>query len=224
MEDDDGETETPNPAPEQSPDSPQTPPTDPPASQEPFFAAATEDEYKAKIGPDLTQARVGLAKKYGYDTLEAFDAAMKAYKAQEQANMTELERVTKERDTLKTQASQGQERLNAIAVRGELEAQAKALGLNPERLDAIDELRPKNEGEVDAEGNANADLIKTSLESVANRFPEFKAPPTTVGSTATPAAAAAQTTTIDEQIAEAQKKGDFGAMIELQMMKLQAPS
>lgn len=222
--DDDPETETPNPAPPEE----QTPAPDPtptPEEQTPFFVATTEDEYKAKIGTEQTQARVGLAKKYGFDTLEAFDSAMKGYKQLADSQKTEAERLQEQNQTLTTQNQQFQERLNSIALQGEISRQIEAVGLNPERLDAINRLRPRNDGEIDAEGNANADLIRASLESVLNDFPEFKKAPTTVASqSGTPAQAAAQTTTIDEQIAEAQKQGDISRVIDLQMMKLQAPS
>ena len=193
--------------------------------ESPFFVAATEDEYKAKIGSEQTQARVGLAKNYGYDTLEAFDSAMKGYKQLADSQKTEAERLQEQNQTLTTQNQQIQGRLNSIALKGEISNQLEALGLNPDRLDAINRLRPTNDGEIDAEGNVNADLIKASLESVLNDFPEFKKAPTTVGTqSGNPAQAAAQTTTIDEQIAEAQKTNDFAKMIELQMMKLQLPS
>ena len=191
----------------------------------PYFVASTEDEYKAKIGAEQTQARVGLAKKYGFDTLEAFDSAIKNYKQLEDSQKTDAQRLKDENEALTTQNQQFQERLNGIVLQGEISRQLEAVGLNPDRLDAINRLRPRNDGEIDEQGNANADLIKASLQSVLNDFPEFAKAPATVGNqTGNPAQAAAQTTTIDEQIAEAQKTNDFARVIELQMMKLQLPS
>ena len=191
----------------------------------PYFVASTEDEYKAKIGAEQTQARVGLAKKYGFDTLEAFDSAIKNYKQLEDSQKTDAQRLKDENEALTTQNQQFQERLNGIVLQGEISRQLEAVGLNPDRLDAINRLRPRNDGEIDEQGNANADLIKASLQSVLNDFPEFAKAPATVGNqTGNPAQAAAQITTIDEQIAEAQKTNDFARVIELQMMKLQLPS
>ena len=228
MDDDDGETETQQQTPESGQQQTQQgseQQTQQQTQESPFFVAATEDEYKAKVGAEQTQARVGLAKKYGFDTLEAFDSAIKNYKQLEDSQKTDAQRLKDQNESLTSTNQQYKERLDAIALEGEISRQIEAVGLNPERLDAINRLRPKNDGEIDAEGNANANLIKASLESVLNDFPEFKKAPTTVGTqSGNPAQAAAQTTTIDERIAEAQKTNDFAKIIELQMMKLQLPS
>lgn len=222
MEDDpETETQNPNPNPEQTPNpapNPNPDPPKPPEDAKPFFTASTEADLNAKLAPARTEARLALAKEHGYDTLSAFDSAMKSFKATEAKNMTELEKAQAERTSFETRATAAEARLNAITINEALHDQAKDLGLNLERLDAINELRPKNEGEV-TDGVANKDLLKASLESVLLKFPEFKAKPSTVG-TGTPPQAGAETATIDQQIATANAAGDWKTALRLQNQKL----
>lgn len=76
---------------------------------------------------------------------------------------------------------------------------------------------------MDAQGNVVGDVLKTSMEQVLAAYPEFKKAPNKVGGGSNPASGASETT-LDTQITEAQKKGDFSAVIALQMQKLTTPS
>jgi uncharacterized protein involved in type VI secretion and phage assembly len=196
--------------------------TTPPATETgetPFFVAKTKEEYEANYGAVREKGRLSLAKKYGYDTIEAFDTAMSDYKKRLDGEKTELENATTQATTAQQQAEKLAAENRALKLERAAEKAALEADANPKRVDAILRLRAASDADFDAEGNPSAQAIKSSIEAVLADYPEFKKAGKKIGS-GTPAAAASEKTSLDEQITQAQKDGNHAQMIALQMQKL----
>lgn len=225
-------TQVADPAQQQAPAGDQTAPADKPTGNqlpadkpaEPYMVFTTKDEFESRFGPTRQQGRLSLAKEHGYETIEAFNAAMNEYKTYQQSQQTEQERVTNENKTLAQKNKELSERVNSRALKDSMLEMADEVGFNKERLDAINDLRQKAEGEIDADGNVVPELVKHSITQVLQKYPEFAAKTVTIGATGTPAHAAGETSTVDEQIKAAEQKGDMQTVIALQLQKFNTPS
>ncbi len=190
----------------------------------PLFVAQNQAELDAKFGQTRQEGRESLAKAYGFDTVEAFDTAAKGWKATADAQMTDAQKaeqrtkeVEAERDTLRSAVALSQMKDTATQV-------AAKIGLDPTKLDRVERYRDKVPAEINPDGTVNAALVENSMTVFLAQNPEFKAAPATVGGDGVPIVAGAETSTVDEQIAAAQTKGDLNTVISLQMRKFFTPA
>ncbi len=218
-------TTEPNPTPEQTPPAPApqtTPAPTPPSPQgfidptgqgrTPLFIAWEQNDLNNKFGEARTDGRTALAKKYGFETIEAFDAHMQTTRTQ----ADELSAKT-------TALNEAQASIASMKLDGEAERQARLLGVPEENIKDVLKFRDPSAGEMDTEGNISGDAIKGSLETFLGQYPAFKQPknPATVGTTGSnPAGGAGAALTIDQQIAKAQAENNHQRVIELQTQKM----
>ena len=206
-------------------DSTPTPPA-PPAQDDtppagPYKVFETKEDYERQFGPTRTEGRLSLAKKYGFDTIEAFDAAVPSWKQAHDASLSEMEKIQQENQRLANEnqtfkASQAAQKLAETAREA-----AEKFGIDPAKMDRVLELRQSNPEEITAEGEINTKLLEHSLQTFIDRNPEFKAEPVTVGDTGTnPAGAASGSMTLNEQISKAQSEGRWMDAIRLESQKL----
>jgi hypothetical protein len=175
-------------------------------------AGAARDEGRQKAFKDWL-------KKLGAGKLEDVEAGYQAYVDQKKKDQTELEAAKETATQHKTKSSTLESELNALRVEREVERQALALGANPERLSAVVRLREPREGEIsDEDGKVDVQSVKASVEAVLKAYPEFKNGAATVGGGSNPPKDDPKT--LDEKIAEAQKKGDVDEVLRLQTSKL----
>lgn len=195
----------------------------PPA--EPLFVANTQDDLDKKFGATRTEGKLALAKQYGFDTIEAFNTAAKAWKTTHDSQLSELDLQKQENTTLKTQNTQLTTEIGATKLRDAATTIAAELGIDTAKLDRVMSYRTQTEGEIDQTGQVNTNLLQHSLATFIAANPEFKADPKTVAATgSTPASAAAELSTIDEQITQAQNKGNIQEAINLQLRKMFQPA
>jgi hypothetical protein len=193
-------------------------------SDKPLFVAQTQNDLDAKFGQTREEGRLSVAKKYGFDSIEAFDTAAAAWKATADSQLTEAQKaeqktkqVEAERDTLRQTLALSQMKDTAQAV-------ATKIGLDPAKLDRVEQYRDKVPAEINPDGTVNAALVENSMTVFLAKNPEFKAPAVVIGKDGVPPEAGAETTTLDEQINAAQAKGDVNTLISLQMRKFFTPS
>lgn len=213
-------------APPSPANAPETPTSDTTASprETPLFVANNQEELNAKFGKTRTEGRLSVAKEHGFDSLDAFNAAMKQYKTTQDAQKTDVQRLQEANQALTTTHQSQTAELRAIKLDREAERLALSAGASPDRLEAVLRLRNASDTEIDDTGNVSVPAITASVEAVLTSYPEFKKPAPTVGGGGAPAQAAATASSADEQIAEATKKNDWGAVIALQMHKLNTPT
>ena len=206
-----------------------------PAETTPLFVANTQDELNAKFGSVRDEGRLSAAKAAGFDSVEAMNAAMQTYWQYVQTGEIQT---TAQPATPATPADPGKpttpaaeaststppsDEVRNLRLDNAAQRQALALGADPTKLDAVLALRAKSPADFDAAGNANPEVVNTSLAAVLEAHPYFKAAPRTIGSGSNPVIAAPPT--IDAQIQEAQSKGDWQKVVILQTQKLtQAPA
>lgn len=214
-------TEEQNPAPAGEEAAGSAAPSGQTSNEQPFFVATTQEEYEAKFGPTRNEGRLSLAKKYGYDSVEAFDAYMTEVQSQKQAQETEAQKAAREAREARAAERNATKEVRQLKLEREAERQALALGANPQKLDAVIKLRDASANEITAEGVVDPKLVKASIKSVLDAHPYFKGSgATSVGGGGAPAAAASTANTLDQQIADAQKSGNVMDQIGLQMKKL----
>ncbi len=125
----------------------------------------------------------------------------------------------KKLETLESRVARLTAERDALSVRGEAERQALALGANPERLAAVVRLREPGEGEIREDGEVDAGVVRASVEAVLSAYPEFKKGAlSTVGGGSNPPKDDPKT--LDEEITEAQDRGDWSEVLRLQTSKL----
>lgn len=211
-----------NPAPDETNVS-GTPETNPTAPSEPLFTANSQEELNAKFGSTRHEGRMSIVKDLGFEKIEDLKSAVTNYSQHVESQKTEMQKAEDAKKAAETNAQTYQGELRQMRLEREAEKQAVALGANPERVDALMKLRTPGAGEVDDQGNIAGDVLKASMEQALAAYPEFKKAPAKIGGGSNPASGASETT-LDTQISEAQKKGDFSAVIALQMQKLTTPS
>lgn len=196
-------------------------PTDTPA---PLFVAQTQAELDAKFGQTRTEGDLRYAKSQGFDTVEAFNAAVATWKTAHAAGQTDAQKATEaqeklERDNTTLRAAVAKTAMDAEQIRI-----AAEIGLDPTKIARVEGFRTKNEAEVNSDGTVNGALVQHSMTTFLAQNPEFKAPTVTIGVTGTPADAAKVTSTLDERITAAQTAGKVQEAIDLQMEKMFAPA
>ena len=192
-------------------------------TEAPLFVAKTQEELNQKFGATRDEGRLSVAKKYGFDTVEAFDAAATQWKTAHDASLTDQQRAEQaQRDLQRTNA----QLLTQVASQKMADTQkalAERLGIDKTKLDRVERYRDKTEGEIGADGTVNEALVENSMLVFLNQNPEFKAPPVTVGSGGSPAGAAADANSLDARIEAAQNSGKVSEAISLQLQKMFQP-
>lgn len=199
---------------------------DPGKQDQPFKTFATQEEYEAAFGPTRTEGRKSLAKSLGFDTLEAFQEKWSGLTKLEQEAMTEKQRIEAERDRYKTESQTRFDQVKQVNMGLALDELVKEANIKPERKEAFLALRKAADGEVDPQtGEVNKELVKHSILTAAQSYPEFVAPPATVGTlTGTPATVAGAKVTTEEQTQKNIKEGDLLGAIGSQLGKLWSPN
>lgn len=193
------------------------PAKEPAGDETPFFTAKTQEEFEAKYGNVRTEGKLAMAKAAGFETIAEYTAAAADFKKYQDEKKTDVQR----------QADQAAQNATIVAenrtlkIEREAERQALALGADPKQLDDLMKLRTISEGEVAEDGTVSAEAVKTSITAALDSRPWLKGAAKTIGSGGSnPASGATEPTSIETQIAEAQKAGNHERVIQLQMQKL----
>lgn len=162
---------------------PDTPPATPPADpQPPATVTLPQTELDNQFAARARQARQAMAKSYGYDTIEAFDTAMKAYKAQEDAQKTEAQRAVDRAEAAEAQNQTLSQRLQTLETR-EI---ATSLGVDKDKADDVLALALRDNSHLDENGTLVNTAVSAAITSVLERHPHFKSGPVTIGTGTNP--------------------------------------
>lgn len=164
-------------------ETPAAEPTTPAAEPaQPFKAFASQQEYEAHFGTRATEARKSLAKKYGYDSLEAMDQAMQDYKTRTDAEKTELQKKDEELERLRPAAS---ENLTLKQERAADRALIQA-GVDGKKLDDVMVLLKAKGIPMDEAGAVDSAALTTQVEALLTLHPYFKGAGVTIGTGSNP--------------------------------------
>lgn len=217
---------TSTPEPTGTPSGTTTPPeaTTPSEPEAPFRVFKTQAEYEAAFGPTRTEGRKSLAKSLGFDSIEEFQNKWSGLTELEKQQMTATQKLEAERDRYKTESQARFDQVKQVKLGlalDELAGPAEA-NIKPERKDAFLALRDVADGEVDPQtGEVNKELLKHSILTAAQKYPEFVAKPTTVGNTTgVPANVAGAKITTEEQTSKHLSEGNMLDAIGSQLGKL----
>ena len=196
-----------------------------PAAEEPsgpYKTFDTKEAYERQFGPTRTEGRLSLAKSLGFETIEAFNAAVPQWKQAYESSLTEQQKLEQERDQYKQQVQGYKAQENAQKLVQAAMTTAEALGIDPAKMERVMELRTAADGEISEEGEVNETLLQNSLMVFIERNPEFKKAPASVGDTVSgaPATAATVEVSLQEQINKANKDGDWKTSMQLESRKL----
>jgi len=111
-----------------------------------------------------------LLEKLGVTDLDAASAAIKAAKEADDAKLSEVERLTKERDEAKQEAERTQAAAADLLAKTRLEGALRDSGINPERIPAA--LKLIGAGELKVDGT-DVTGIPEAIESVKGASPEW---------------------------------------------------
>lgn len=189
-------------------------------SSDPYKAFSTQAEYEAQFGPIRTEGRLSVAKKYGFDTLEAFDAEMTAWREHRDSQRTKEEQLAEQNTTLQTTAETATQEAQRVKLEAATQRAAIAAGVDmtdPTILDDVMALRQNAPGEVDADGNPNLATLQTTIEAVLARHPYMKAGAKRISGGNPPRDGEKP---LHQQIQEAREAGNIGLAVSLEMSKL----
>lgn len=134
------------------------------------------------------------------------------------AAMTEAERLKAEKEEAERKAKEAQQAANQRLITAEAKVQAAALGVKPEKLSYVLKLADLSDVEVDENGSVDEKAVKAAVEKVLKDLPELASTGTSRGggdfNTGTPPK------DIDDQIKQAQEKGNWREVIKLQRQKM----
>lgn len=181
----------------------------------------TQDELNDKFGATRNEGRLALAKAYGYETIDAFDADFKQMKALKDSQLSEADKAKKEAAELKKSTQDLAKENRELKVSTASRDVALDLDVDPKNMADVLTLAKVTETKLDADGNPDRAAIKAAIKDVLTRNPSFKrGVGASVGGGGTPAGAAATALNLDQQIALANKEGRFIDAINLQTRKL----
>ncbi|MCL5291288.1 MAG: DUF4355 domain-containing protein [Actinobacteria bacterium] len=135
------------------------------------------------------------------------------------AQMSEAEKAKAEKEAAEKKANDAIDKANQRLLEAEAKIQASALGVKVERLGFVLKLTDLSEIEVDEDGKIDSAVVKAAVEAVLTAVPELKGEQVAGTRGDNNPAGGNQTPGIDEQIAEAEKKGDHMAAIALKNQK-----
>lgn len=187
----------------------------------PYKTFASQEEFEAAFGPTRDAGRLSLAKKYGYESIEDFDRDMTAFQTKKQSEMSEVDRLKQENKTTKTRESELAKENKQLKINSAAERIALEMDTDPKKLAAVLKLR-EGGNEFDAEGNVDTKALKASIKEVLAENPYFKrgGGGTAVGGGGTPANAASNSLSLQQQIDKANSEGRYMDAIRLQTQKL----
>lgn len=150
--------------------------TPPPGSTEPPKGEGkfTQEDLDRIAGKSREDGRAAyekeLLKSLGVDSVDAAKEALEAHRAAEDANKTDLERVTAERDRAVQEAEATKAEATRIIAVTRMEGALRDAGINPERLPAA--LKLVDLGALTVEGT-EVSGVSEAVESVKESSPEW---------------------------------------------------